>query len=198
MATGDLLGGADTSPLVNATSEDRRRSDEFYRQLALLQQQYQQQLAAQNATARGLDRTIAGTAPSVAGTQLEQGLGQTRSALAAESSGASGQNAGIANYTAIQALAAAQAKKQQDAAMLRATEVSDALKAKAGILNQEQSATGNMASIYAPQGTALSGQATTGAGGVVNANEDEIKQRRALAANILGGVSSAVTHAAAA
>ncbi len=195
--TGDLIGGADTSPLVNATGADRARSDEFYRQLAFLQQQYQQQLAAQSALGRSFDRTIAGTGPSVAGTQLEQGLGETRSAVNAAASGASGQNAGIANYSAIQALAAAQAKKEQDAALLRAKEVEAAQAAKGQLLNQQQAATGNMAGVYAPAGTALSGQATTGAGGIVNANEDEIKQRRALAGNILGGVSGVLTAAAA-
>lgn len=198
MATGDLLGGADTSPLSTATSTDRQRSDDFYRQLAMLQRQYEQQLAAQGALTRSIDKTIAGTGPSVAGTSLQRGLDQTRSAISAEASGASGQNAGMASYSAIQALGAAEAKRQQDAAVARAAESASAVQAKAGILNQEQGATGNMAGIVTPAGTALSGQATGAAGNLVAANEDEIKQRRALAANILGGVSSIATHAGAA
>lgn len=197
MATGDLIGGADTSPLGDAVGGDRRRSDEFYRAFARLQQQYEQQLAAQSALGRSYDRTIAGTGPSVAGTSLERGLNQTGAAINAEASGASGQNAGMAQYGAIQALAAAHAKAQQDAAVARAAEVSDAMKAKAGLLNQEQSATAGMTGAVLPAGTALSGQSTTAAGGLVNANEDEIKQRRALAANILGGLGSLVTHAGA-
>lgn len=191
-----VLLGPDTSPIVNATAEDRRRSDEMYRQLALLQQQYQQQLAAQGATTRALDRTIAGTAPGVAGTQLTQGLDQTRAAISAQASGANSANAGATQYGAIQALAAAHAKAQQDAALLRAKEVEEAIKAKAGILNQEQQATGNMAGIVAPAGTALSGQSTTAAGGVVKSNEEETAARRVLAANLLNGFGSAVTKMA--
>src|SRR5678809_485518 len=116
-STGTILQGPDVSPLTSATSEDRRRADEMFRYLAQLQQQYQQQLAAQNATVRALDRTISGTGPSVAGTQLQQGLNQTQAAVNAQASGASGQNAGVASYGAIQALAAAHAKAQQDAAL---------------------------------------------------------------------------------
>ncbi len=190
MATGDLLSGADTGPLSSAVGEDRRRSDEFYRAFARLQQQYEQQLAAQSALGRSFDNTISGAAPSVAGTKLEQGLGQTTAAINANTSGASGQNAGVASYGAIQALAAAHAKMQQDAALARAQEVQAAQAAKAGILNQQQGATANMAGDVTGAGTALSGQSTTAAGGLVGANEDEIKQRRALAANILGGLSS--------
>lgn len=198
MATGDLIGGADTSPLTDAVAGDRRRSDEFYRAFARLQQQYEQQLAAQGQLGRAYDKTISGVGPSVAGTSLERGLNQTGAAVNAEASGASGQNAGMAQYGAIQALAAAHAKAQQDAAVARAQEVQAAMVAKAGLLNQQQGATANMAGTVVPAGTALSGQSTTAAGGEVNANEEEIKQRRALAANILGGVSSAVTKAAAA
>lgn len=193
MATGDLLSGADTSPLSDATYRDRRKSDEFYAAFARLQQQYEQQLAAQSALSRSLDRTISGDAPSVAGTALERGLGQTRSAISAEASGASGQNAGMASYAAIQALAQAQAKQQQDAAVARAQEVQAAQAAKAQILNQQQGATANMAGVTVPAGTALSGQNTTGAGGLVTANEDEIKQRRALVANALNSGSSLMT-----
>lgn len=197
MATGDLIGGADTSPLGDAVGGDRRRSDEFYRAFARLQQQYEQQLAAQSALGRSYDKTINGTGPSVATTTLERGLNQTGAAVNAEASGASGQNAGMAQYGAIQALAAAHAKAQQDAAVARAQEAQAAQNAKAGLLNQEQGATANMVGSVVPAGTALSGQSTGAAGGLVNANEEEIKQRRALAANILGGVSSFATHAGA-
>ncbi len=190
------LLGADTSPLTQATSEDRRRSDEFFRQLAKLQLDYQQQQSAQAATTRGLDRTINGTGPSVAGTQLQQGLGQTQAAIGAQTSGATGQNAGTAQYGAIQALAAAQAKQQQDAALMRAKEVEDAIKAKGGILAQEAQATGNMAGINAIGATGLSGQSTTAAGGVVGANEKETEARRAFIANLVNGLGSATMTAA--
>jgi hypothetical protein len=104
----------------------------------------------------------------------------------------------MASYSAIQALAAAQAKQQQDAAVARAAEAAQAQAAKAQILNQQQAATGNLAGVVVPAGTALSGQNTVGSGQLVNANEDEIKQRRALAANALNSVGSAATIAGAA
>lgn len=195
MATGDLLSGADTSPLANATNRDRQKSDEFYRAFARLQQQYEQQLAAQSALGRSFDRTIAGTGPSVAGTSLERGLNQTRSAISAEASGASGQNAGIMQYGAIQALAAAQAKAQQDAAVARSQEVQAAQTAKAGLLNQQQGATASMAGVTVPAGTALAGQDTVGDKSLVDANSDEIKQRRALVANLMNSFGSLATAA---
>lgn len=193
MATADILSGADTSPLSDATYRDRRKSDEFYAAFAKLQQQYEQQLAAQNALGRSFDRTISGQGPSVAGTSLERGLNQTQSAISAEASGASGQNAGVMQYGAIQALAAAHAKAQQDAAVARAQEVQQAQQAKGALLNQQQGATANMAGVTVPAGTALSGQNTTGSGALVNASEEEAKQRRALAANLMNSFSTAAT-----
>lgn len=189
--TGTIFEGPNISPLTNATAEDRRRADEMYRYLAQLRQQFQQQQAAQSATTRSLDRTIAGTGPSIAGTQLQQGLDQTQSAISAQASGANGVNAGVANYGAIQALAQAHAKAQQDAALLRAREVEQAIQAKAGILGQQQNATNAMAGNVTGAGTALSGQSTTAAGGVVQANTAEEAARRALAANMLQGVGQA-------
>lgn len=184
------LLGADTSPLTNATAESRRRADEMYRYLATLQQQFQQQQAAQGATTRALDRTIQGTGPSVAGTQLQQGVGQTRNAISAQASGANGVNAGVANYGAIQAIGAAQAKQQQDAALLRAQEVEQAIKAKAGILGQEQAATVGMAGQTTGAGTALQGQDVAGSGNVVQANEQEVAARRAFIANLINSAGT--------
>jgi hypothetical protein len=189
--TGSIFEGPNLSPLTGAVANDRARADEFYRQLAKLQQDYQQQLAAQSALTRGLDRTIAGTAPSVAGTQLQQGLGQTRNAISAQASGASGQNAAMANYGAVQALAQAQAKQQQDAALLRAKEVSDAQALKANVLNQQQGATGVQSGQATAGATGLSGQENTSAGNLAAQNAAEVASNRALFSNLVSGVGNA-------
>jgi hypothetical protein len=189
---GSLLGGPDTSQLTSATNADRARSDEFYRQLALLQQQYQQQLAQQGALGRSLDKTIAGTAPSVAGTQLQQGVGEIANATRATAAGASGENAALANYGSIQALAQAQAKANQDAANLRAREVAQAQQTKAGILNQQQQATGGMHGADVSGALGESGQATSGAGTLAGVNENEINSERALASNAVQGAGAAL------
>lgn len=186
----------DTSALTSATGADREQAAEFYRRLAMLQQQYDQQLAAQSALGRSLDRTIAGTAPSVAGTQLQQGVGQIRNAVASEAAGAGGNNAALAQYGGIQAIAAAQAKANQEAAVLRAKEIHDAQVAKAGLLNQQQGATGNMAGINASGGTSLSGAATTGAGNIAKINEDETNAWRNFVSNLSGGVGGTLTKIA--
>src|SRR5215470_2869127 len=97
-----ILGGGNLAPLSNATAEDRAQSQEFFRQLALLQQNYNQALQQQRALGRQYDQVIAGTAPSVAATQLQQTTGQIDNALRANAAGASGNNAALANYGAIQ------------------------------------------------------------------------------------------------
>lgn len=158
-----------------------------------MQQQYNQQLQAQNAVGRQLDRQIAGTAPSVAQTQLQQGLGQTRDAVSAQAVGASGQNAAVANYGAIQALAHAQAKQQQDAAALRAQEVQNATTAKANLLNNQQQATSAQSGQATTAGTALSGQNTAGAGKVADANAAEVGAQRNLLGNVVGGAGSVLS-----
>lgn len=183
----------DISALTGATAESRERANEFYRQIALLQQQYNQQLQQQAQLGRQLDRQIAGTAPSVAGTQLQQGLGQTRNAISAQASGASGNNAALANYGAVQALAAAQAKQQQDAAMLRAQEVQNAITAKANLLNNQQQATAGQTSSATGASTALSGQNVAGAGKVADANAAEVGAQRNLLGNVVQGAGSAMT-----
>lgn len=197
MAVGTIMGGADTSPLVNATATDRSRSEDFFRKMAQLQQEYEQQLQQQSALGRSYDQVIAGTAPSVAGTQLAQGLDRTNAAINANAAGATAPNAGLAQYGAIQAMGAARAKQEQDAALLRAQEVEKARAGKAALLGQQQAATGGMAGTVTGAGTALSGQASGTAGQIVSANESEIAARRAFLANLLQGGGSALMAAAA-
>jgi len=89
--------------------------------------QYAQNLNGENNLAGSLGRTIAGTAgPSVAQTQLRQGLDQSNADMMAAGAGASGVNSVLARYQARQQAGAAGAQMQQAAAMLRAQEVAQA------------------------------------------------------------------------
>jgi hypothetical protein len=194
-STGTLLGGADTSALTNATDASRAHANDFYRQLALLQQQYQQQLAQQSALGRSYDRTIAGTAPSVAGTQLQRGVGQIADSARATAAGAGGNNAALANYGAIQAAGAAQAKANAEAAQLRAQEVAAAQANKAQLLNAQQQATGTQSGQATGAATTLGGQNLSGAGGIVSANQHENDAERNLAASGLNSIGSVATLA---
>jgi hypothetical protein len=194
----DIFYGADISPVTAATAEDRQRSQEFFRYLQMLQQNYQQALSQQQSLGRSFDNVIAGRGPSVAGTQLQEGVGNIRHAVSAQAAGAGGNNAAASNYGAIQALAAAQAKANQDAAMLRAKEVADARTGKAVLLNQEQAATGNLFGPTIGGGTTLSGQSTTSAANQAKLDQEETEARRNLVSNFLGGASSAIAKGASA
>jgi hypothetical protein len=191
---GGITTGPNTSALSNAVGTDQTRAAEFYRRLAMLQQQYQQQLQAQGALGRSYDQVISGQAPSVAGTQLQQGLGDIRNTVAAQASGAGGNNAALANYGSIQALAQAQNKANQDAAILRAKEVAQARDSKSQLLNQQQQATGNMYGDNTGATTSLAGTEANAAGNLAKMNEDEINSRRALISNLINSAG----HAAAA
>ena len=193
MANNSIITGADTSPIVDATAFDRQHADEFYRRLAQLQQQYQQQLAAQSALGRSYDRTIAGTAPSVAGAQLQRGVQQIGADARATASGATGASGALANYGAIQALAHAQAKANADAAELRAREVAAAEAAKANLLNQQQSATNAQSAQSTGAAVDLTGGAMTGAGQQVAANTHENDAERALASGVVNGAGNYLT-----
>ena len=134
-----------------------------------------------------LYKTIAGTAPRVAGAQLQRGVQQISDSARASAAGAGGNNAALANYGAIQAAGAAQAKANADATLLRAKEVQDAQMAKASLLNQMQGATGQQTGQSVQGGTSLSGLETQGAGAVAKANAEETAAER----NLLGNVVSA-------
>jgi hypothetical protein len=184
------LAGGDTSALTGAVGSDRAHAEDFYRRLALLNQQYQQQLAAQSGLGRQLDRQIAGTAPSVAQTQLRRGVGDIQNNINATTSGASGNTAALAGYSGIQALGAAQAKANADAAQIRAQEVAQAEQAKANLLAQQQAATGQQTATATGAGTALSGQAVSGGAALGNLNQEEIASERNLVGNVASGVGS--------
>jgi hypothetical protein len=127
-------------------------SNSLLSQLGTYGQQYNQAQAGQTQLGSYIDKTINGSAPSVAGAQLTQGLGQIQSGVQSAASGATGANQPLAQYGAVQAYGDAAAKANQAAAVQRQQEVSDAERVKAGVLGQQASEAGNM-----------SGQAISGA-----------------------------------
>lgn len=186
-----------TSVLTNATGYDQATAQQFFQYLNALRQNYQNTLNAQNNLVGQNNAVIAGAAPSVAQTQLQQGLGQQRAALSSQAAGATGQNAALANYGSIQALGAANAKANQDAALLRAQEVAQARAANAGILGQEQQATGSMAGTTTAGGTGLSGQAVSGGAALGNINANELDAQRNFWSNLIKGAGSTIAAAGA-
>lgn len=187
-----IMSGGDLNPLLSATAEDRARANEFFRNLQFLQQQYQQALQQQSALGRSYDQVIAGTAPSVAQTQLRRGVDETGAAVRAEAAGAGGNNAAMANYGAIQALAQARARANADAAALRAREVEAARQGKAGVLNNMQQATASQFSPTIGAGVGLSGQSTSGAGVYGGLDAQEAAAQRAFFSNLAQGAGSAI------
>ena len=109
------------------TSQLGTNADELRRQQAQYGAREAQNYAGESGLAAGLQRTINGTAgPSVAETQLTQGLDQNNAAMLAAGAGASGQNAVLARYQARQAQGEQAAHMQQAAAVLRAQQVAAA------------------------------------------------------------------------
>lgn len=97
------------------------------RQQALYGAREAQNYAGESNLAGSLGRTIAGTGgPSVAQTQLRQGLDTSNADMLAAGAGASGQNAVLARYQARQQQGEQAARMQQAAALLRAQEVAQA------------------------------------------------------------------------
>lgn len=121
-AVGSLLGVQ--SPSTQPYGLDAER-------LKQQQQQYgareAQNYGQEQNLAGSLGSTIAGTAgPSVAQTQLQQGLDTSNADAMAAGAGASGQNAVLARFQARQQAGEQAARMQQAAAILRAQEVAQA------------------------------------------------------------------------
>jgi hypothetical protein len=103
------------------------QAEELKRQRQIAGGQQAQNYAQENNLAAGLGRTIAGTAgPSVAQTQLQQGLDTSNSSMLAAGAGSSGVNSVLARYQARQQQGEQAAQMQQQAALLRAHEVAQA------------------------------------------------------------------------
>lgn len=134
-ATGQVYHDAQASvPVTDVGLTDQARrslgiSNQLFASLAQYGQQYQQAQQGQNAVGAYLQRVINGSAPSVAGTQLQTGLDTIKSGVQSQASGAVGPNQPLANYGAIQAYGDAAAKANAAAATERAEEQGQAVSA---------------------------------------------------------------------
>jgi hypothetical protein len=159
------------------------------------QQQLQQQQAAyaareanayanQSRLASTLyDVTNGGGGPSVAGTQLQQGLDQTLAAGNSMAAGGSGANGALARYAAILGAGRSMADTNQSAALLRAQEVAQARAQLGGVLGAQAGESGNL------YGTATSG-GLTAAGIKAGIDENNQKSQAALEGTLLSGLGS--------
>ena len=135
-------------------------------------QQYQQAFTGQTGLTQELQRTINGTgAPTVAQGQLQQGLGQIRSAANSEAAGATGANAALARQNATLATGEAATKTNQDAALLRAQEVAQAEQVKGQVLGSQAGESAGMYGSNLSGATAAAGQAGTEEGTLEAANQ---------------------------
>jgi len=141
------------------TDQSRRSlgiSNNLLQSLGQYGQGYAQAQTGQNQLGSYLNRVINGSQPSVAGQQLTAGLDQTKAGIESASSGATGNNAGFAQYAKLQALGGADTATNQAAALQRQQEVNAAVGAKGALLGQQANQAAGM------YGTTMSGAAQFG------------------------------------
>lgn len=186
-----------TPALTQLSTQDQEMSRRLMAQLALYNQQYNQAYQQQGAVSRGYDAVINGTAPSVAQTQLQQGVGQIAQQQQAQASGATGENAAIARIAAMQNTGTAQAQANQAAAVQRAIEIDQARKAQAGIAAQQAGEAGSMYGANLSGAVGFSSPAVTGAGAERTAQQKEDEATKAFWSNLIKAGGSAIAAGAA-
>ncbi len=150
--------------LATQAARNLATSQQFLSTLGHYGQQYDATQAAESSLAGKLNDTIAGTAPSAARAQLEQGLSQIVQQQQSQASGATGEGAALARVTAANNTANAQTGANAAQAGIRANEVAGAENALGGVLSNQ-----------ANQAITSSGQAQTSAGNFSNlaGNEEQ-------------------------
>jgi hypothetical protein len=165
--------------------------DTFAAQQQQQLQQEQAAYAAREANAYANQSRLASTlygvangggGPSVAGTQLQQGLDQTLAAGNSMAAGGSGANGALARYAAILGAGRSMADTNQSAALLRAQEVAQARAQLGGVLGAQAGESGNL------YGTATSG-GLQAAGIKAGIDENNQKSTAALEGTLLSGLS---------
>lgn len=171
-------------------------SNQLLGQLATFGQQYQNAQTGENQLGGELNQVIAGTAPSVAQAQLQQGLGQIQQAQQSDASGATGTMAALARMNAQQNTGQAQAQMNQQQALVRAGEVAAARQAKAGLLANQANQAGNMYGQNLTGALGASGQAGTTQGTQAQIQAQEDAATKQMIANLVaGGGAAAATIA---
>lgn len=191
----DPLGQvAVTNPsLVQQAKRNLAVSHGLLDQLGKYGAQFDQSISGERALSRHLNDVIAGTAPSVAGVQLQQGLGQIRQAADSQASGASGANAGLARLQAIQTGGQASANTNQQAALIRAQELADATRNQGAVLGNIASQSAGMYGTNVGAAAQFSGQAGNEAAEQAKIDAEKEMANRRLIANLVaaGGATMA-------
>jgi hypothetical protein len=115
-----------------------QRAQAVFQQLPQAQAQQQQGFAGQTQLAGQLGGVINGTAgPSVAQTQLGQGVGDIANSAESMAAGHTGESAALSHIQAMRTAGDAQAKANQDAGMLRAQETAAARQQLGSVLGAQ-------------------------------------------------------------
>lgn len=186
-----VAGAPNLNDLTAATAGNQLQQQQVARQL---QQQQQQTFQAQNDLAGSLKNTITNPgAPSVALSQLGEGLNRINGTQLGNAAGATGENAAVARRTAAQNIAGAGVGLNQQQALARAQEVANAQTGLAGVLNsqaQTQQAGINNATGAA---TTYGGQGITAQGDVMNVNEKAGEANAKADSNLLGTIGNGLS-----
>lgn len=158
--------------------------------------QYTGAFNGQTALTKQLQGTIDGTAPSVAGTQLQEGLDQIRATQDSEAAGATGQNAALARANAMQNIGAAQVQTNQQKALLRAAEVNEAEQTQAGVLSSQAGEAEGMYGTGLSGALSASGQAGSAEAARENANLQGQMAEKNLESNLIQAGGSAIAGGA--
>lgn len=170
-------------------------SQHFLSQLGQYGAQYNQAQQGQTALAGELNNTITNpNAPSVARSQLEQGLGAIVQQQDAQAAGANGAGAALARQNAAKNIGEAGATENQQQGLLRANEVANAEGLEGQVLGQQANEAGQMTNI----GTTAAGNFGQLAGGEQGNQESLTQSGGKNQLTTLGTIASAGGQAAAA
>jgi hypothetical protein len=187
---------APNTPLSRIDPETEARSRQLYALLAQFQQQYGNAQGGQNALGAYLDQVIRGGVPSVAGTQLQQGLQATQHAAMSHAAGVGGPGNALANYAAIQAGGNAAVDTNAQAAQLRAQEIAQAMEAKQRLLAGQAAQAGSMFGTTLTGSNQLQGTVTQGTATEAGEQQDREHQNQVFFGNLVNGIGGAVSRGA--
>jgi len=133
---------------------------------------------AQGGLATQLQKVIAGKAPSVAATQLAQAQDATERNILGQTAGISGPSSYDARRAAINAIAASRTANAGNAALTRATEVSNATNSLGSVLNSQASGLQARQNTNVSAGSDYASKAAQGEAGQQGLNADIDKENQ--------------------
>lgn len=196
-------GGVSTDPngqnpvkdpsLATQAARNLAVSNQFLSSLGQYGQQFNGAMAQQNSLAGDLNKTIAGTAPSVARAQLEQGLSQIVQDQNSAASGATGEDAALARQNAMHNIGNAEAATNAQTAGLRAQEVQGAEQQLGNVLGAEAGESAGMYGTGVNASLNASGQAGTEQGNRESLVQSGGKNQLTTLGSVAGALGAAGT-----